>query len=137
MKPKRFHSKIDSWLVVLLLVAIGGQVVAIAIAIAEDPRAPVIAIGLGSVLLVVVLVGWILKFTYYEVGNDRLKIVTGPFRWNIAIDSITSIEPSRSLLSSPALSLDRLSIRYDNRRVLVSPADKRGFQKALGFEPGS
>lgn len=134
MKPKRFPSKIDSWLLVLLAAVIVGQVVLIAVAVADDPNPKTAFIGVGSILLVVVLIGWVLKFTYYEVSSDKLRIVAGPFRWTIPIDSITAIEPSRSLLSSPALSLDRLCIHFKGRRMLVSPADKRGFRKALGFE---
>ncbi len=135
MTPKRFPSKIDSWLVILLVGVILTQVVIVSIAIVEDPEPGAAIVGVGSLVLIVALFGSILKFTYYEVSDVSLKIVSGPFRWKIARDAITAAEPSRSLLSSPALSLDRLRIRHGKRSVLVSPADKRGFLKALGFDP--
>ena len=133
MATRRFPSKIDSWLMIVIAAVVLGQVVVVAFAIVETPGASTAIWGVGSVLLVAVLIGSILRYTYYEIGAESLRIVTGPFRWKIALDSITALEPSRSALSSPALSLDRLCIRYGKRRVLVSPADKRGFAKALGF----
>ena len=36
---------------------------------------------------------------------------------------------------SASLSLDRLRIQYGERRILVSPADKAGFLKAIGQDP--
>ncbi len=135
MTPKRFPSKVDSWLIVVMVAVVVLQIVVVSIAIIDEPGAETAVVGLGSVLLVVLLMGSILRITYYEVTDDHLRIVTGPFRWKISRDSISAVEPSRSLKSSPALSLDRLCLRYDGRRVLVSPADKRGFKKALGFDP--
>ncbi len=135
MVTRRFPSKIDSWLIILMVAVILLQVVVVAFSIADTAGASTAVWGVGSIVLVTILIGSILRYTYYEINADSLKIVTGPFRWKIALDSITALEPTRSALSSPALSLDRLCIRYGKRRVLVSPADKRGFAKALGFAP--
>ena len=57
--------------------------------------------------------------------------MVGPFRWRVPIDAITAITPTRSALSSPALSLDRLRIEYGERAILVSPIYKEGFVRAL------
>jgi hypothetical protein len=47
------------------------------------------------------------------------------------------VEETRNPLSSPALSLDRLKITYGNgKRIMISPADKIGFLKAIGQELG-
>lgn len=46
----------------------------------------------------------------------------------IGISKITKFEKSNSVLSSPALSLDRLSVRYDKyEEVLISPKEKKAF----------
>jgi len=62
-----------------------------------------------------------------------LEIRSGPFKWTIPLDAIKKVDPSRSLLSSPALSLDRLRIQYGGgKSILVSPNDRDGFLAAIG-----
>ncbi len=133
MTPKRFVSKVDGWLPGVFVVVVLIQVFALAAAMTESGAQGGIAVGVVAILLTVGLFTWLLRSTFYEVSSDTLRIVCGPFRQRITISDIKTIEPSRSALSSPALSLDRLRISYgENRRVLVSPADKRGFMRALG-----
>ncbi len=135
MTPKRFASKIDAWLPGILVLVVLIQLIALASVMAEAADTGGILIGVAVLLLTVALFIWLLRGTYYEVSADTLRIVCGPFRQRIMISEITAIEPTRSPLSSPALSLDRLRIRHGKiRRVLVSPADKRGFVRALGFD---
>jgi hypothetical protein len=67
--------------------------------------------------------------TYYVIDGDTLRVRSG-FIINLTIDihKITKIVPSRSILSSPAVSLDRLEVFYNKYdSVLVSPGDKVGF----------
>ena len=52
--------------------------------------------------------------------------------WNGGEIEIQDITPSRNILSAPALSLDRLKIRFGKRAfILVSPEDKDGFLRAV------
>ena len=75
---------------------------------------------------------WLLVSTFYTIGDEELLIRSGPFNWTIKLADIRKIESSRSVLSSPALSLDRLKIEYEPGKViLVSPKDKEAFVKAL------
>ena len=137
MAVKRFRSKVDAWIIVLLAAAVIIQFVATIMVLIEnkDPWANAIMVVVS--LLLFGLIGATVAFTHYTVDGNTLRIVCGPFRWKIPIDRIESVEPSRNSLSSPALSLDRLKIRYGKRKtILVSPADKRGFIRALGVEPG-
>ncbi len=137
MTPKRFVSKVDAWLLGVFVAVVLIQVVALAAATADAAETLAILLGAGVLLLTVGFFTWLLRGTYYEVSGDTLRIVCGPFRQRIAIRDITAVEPTRNALSSPALSLDRLCIRHGSkRRVLVSPADKRGFLRALGFDEG-
>jgi membrane protein YdbS with pleckstrin-like domain len=128
----KFKSAVDSWFI--LLAAVFPAVVFIVAIAAASPMpagawATVAVVG----ILLLGLPVWLFTSTAYEVGNDVLLVRSGPFRWRIPLSEITSVEPSRSLLSSPALSLDRLRIRYGKHRaVLVSPKDKAGFMRALG-----
>jgi len=135
MAEKRFKSKVDTW-IALLLVAVVTMDVAFIIFIVMGTENPadkmrVVGIMLGVLLLLV----WLSLRTYYAVDDKTLRVVSGPFRWKIAIDEIKSVTPTRSLWSSPAMSLDRLRIVYGkNRRVMVSPADRQGFLRAIGHD---
>ena len=71
-----------------------------------------------------------------RIEDGELLIRSGPMRWRIPVQDIRRIEASRSWLSSPALSLDRLRIHHCRatgrmRQVLVSPRDRQGFVQAL------
>jgi hypothetical protein len=90
--------------------------------------------GLILVMIIVaVLMIWLLTGTHYTVDRGFIRIASGPFRWKVPIDKITAVEETRSPLSSPALSLDRIRIRYGKwRQIMISPADKAGFLKAIG-----
>ena len=94
-----------------------------------------------SVLPVYVLFPWILYTTDYTVYADEMVARCGPFKFHVKKDSIHSIKPAREPMppaiprSGPALSMDRLAILYgDGRTLLVSPEDKAGFYRAMGFE---
>ena len=135
MAAKRFKSKVDTWIQVLMIVAIVVQFVAVGAAAlqADDPVATT-----GLMLLVIGVSGllvWLLLGTYYTVERGYLRIASGPLRWRVPLDAITSVKATRNPLSSPALSLDRILIRYGKRRrVMVSPADREGFLRAIGHE---
>ncbi|MEO1034821.1 MAG: PH domain-containing protein [Pseudomonadota bacterium] len=126
-----FRSKLDVWLVVVMVAT---AVIALSGAVAGLPYKtliewlPAIVLLLGAAVLPLALV----VNTKYTVDSESLRIDCGPFRWQIPLSDIHGVQPSHNPLASPALSLDRLEIRYgDNRVVLVSPRDKDGFIAAL------
>jgi hypothetical protein len=135
MSTKRFKSKIDRWLFLVLVLAIVIDFVVIGAVLLKpgDPLTATITIITSS--LVVALIISIMIGTHYTVTRDLLVIRSGPFRFKVALHQIESVRESRSPLSSPALSMDRLLIRYGKRRrIMVSPDDKAGFLKAIGQE---
>lgn len=72
--------------------------------------------------------------TYYKIDNNVLLIKCGFFfRWDIDISSIVSIKKTRNPISSPALSLDRLEISFDNgsETVIISPKNKQDFIQTI------
>ena len=72
----------------------------------------------------------IYNYLHYSVINNDLPVISEGC--SIPISSITSIRPSRNPISSPALSLRRLSIRYNKYdEILVSPKDREAFVAAL------
>ena len=136
MSARRFPSKVDRWLAVTLFIALGVQFCGLLIAISSAPGPATTAIVLLTTAIVYPLLLSILLRTYYEVDPATLLVVSGPFCWRIPRASIHGVEPTRSLQSSPALSRDRLKIRYGERRwIMVSPADQPGFLKALDLSP--
>lgn len=135
MAVKTFKSKVDAWLVIVLAVSTVVLIAGLAATLYSRPDPLAVVVMLAATLLFLLLVGSILLRTYYRVDAGMLTIVSGPLRRTVAIDTITSVERTRNPLSSPALSLDRLRIRYgDNKSVMISPADRDRFLKALGIE---
>jgi len=69
----------------------------------------------------------------YEVEKDQLLIFSGIGKpLAIAIAEIRSVEASRSPISSPAASMERLEITYGKYdAVYISPDDRKGFIRAL------
>jgi membrane protein YdbS with pleckstrin-like domain len=128
----RFVSKVDGWIIPVMLVAIVGVIWAlIEVMITATPWFIRIAVAATTVLVLGLLFS-IFTRTHYTVTHGELRVVSGPFRRTIPLSDITNIEASRNLLSSPALSLDRLKISYGNNKyVLISPADKSGFLNAV------
>ena len=87
-------------------------------------------ITVGAVMALVVR---LMFATRYVVSDNALTIHTGFGKKTIPFEAIKSVTPSRSLLASPAMSLDRLEIRYgQNQSILISPKDKAGFLAAIG-----
>ncbi len=129
----RFESKKDTWLIVL-----GGLATVVVVLsllpVALSARDWTVRLPLFGVLSVLcILVPWVLFGTFYVVEGGTLIVRSGPFRWRIKISDIRRVRPSRSPLSSPALSLDRLRIEYgESRHILLSPPDQKAFSKALG-----
>ena len=128
----RFPSKIDGWLVPVLLLAFAGLIVALITVLVEPTPWPLRIVTAVIVVLVTALLISVFRNTGYEVGETELRVVSGPFKWTIPLEDITDIRPTRNPLSAPALSMDRLKISYGKRKfVLVSPANKEGFISAV------
>ena len=119
-----FPSKRDWWLGLL----IWGLVLLAAVPTLLKP-------GKGQFIImiaVILFVGWIWFGTGYAISDDELRIGCGPFRQRIPLQEIKEIKKTRSPLSAPACSLDRMEIGYGKlKRVMISPADKENFIKTI------
>lgn len=117
---KVFKSKIDWWFGLVLVYPIFVSIKTIL----EGEW-----IGLLGLSVVVGLILVFSKTTRYIINENQL-IVQSTWIVNERIDvsKISKIEKSNSILSSPALSLDRLRIRYNKYdEVLISPKEKKAF----------
>ena len=119
-----FPSKRDRWLGLL----IWGLVLLSAVpALLKPGKGPLIIM-----IAVILFIGWIWFGTGYAISDDELRIGCGPFRQRIPLQEIKEIKRTRSPLSAPACSLDRMEIRYGkSKRVMISPADKEDFIKTI------
>ena len=127
-----FVSKVDAW---IAAIALGAGLVCLTIAapiVRYSTSSQEIAALVSIALLTLLLPIWLLLDTHYTITDDELRIRSGPFRWLVMLSDVREVSPSRSWLSSPALSLDRISIQHGAaRRVLVSPREKQRFVDCL------
>lgn len=86
----------------------------------------------GVVAAVPVIYAFVVFPTNYELTPDALKVRSGVIRTSIPYHEIRQVRASRSWLSAPALSLDRLEIAYGtSRTTLISPRDRAAFLRNL------
>ena len=117
---KVFKSKIDLWFGLVLVYPIFVSIKSLLFGE---------WIGLIGLGVVVGLILFLSKTTRYIINENQL-IIKSTWIVNVRIDisKITKIEKSNSVLSSPALSLDRLRIRYNKYdEILISPKEKNEF----------
>ncbi len=127
-----FKSKVDWWLLAILAFAILVSLIS-AVAAAKQAGTANMVVAAFIALLGVGLPLWLLFGTKYLVSEQQLRVRCGPFSWSLPLSAISSVTETRNPLSSPALSLDRLEISYENcKTIMVSPADKTAFRKAIG-----
>jgi hypothetical protein len=90
----------------------------------------------GVIILLAIVFAFILHMflkTEYTIDNNKLKIRCGTFSYKpIAIADIKEIHKTKSILSSPAPSFDRIEIKYGKfDTIIISPKDKLNFSKDL------
>jgi hypothetical protein len=127
---RRYPSKTDLWLALVLgismIAALAGGIVA------SIEQGPLRMAQVGSIMLGVIgFIVWIRMSTHYTLEGRDLIVRSGPLRWTIDVDQITSVEKATGLMlarASPALSLDRLRITYGSGKTLmISPAEQEKF----------
>ena len=123
-----YRSKIDIW-----LMAVMGAATTLPLLIAwlsGDSRTIPLMVFAGLAALLM----WLCYATRYVVSADELTIHNGFYKIDIPKTSIKSVKDSRSIISSPALSLDRIEIAYgENKSILISPKNKAGFLTDIGW----
>jgi len=89
---------------------------------------PVSVLALGVALA---FMGWLYVSTVYTVTERGLRVQAGPLnRWAEAAQ-LERVRPTTTVLSAPALSLDRLEVTGTFGSLVVSPQDRAGFIRAL------
>jgi len=127
-----YPSKLDWWIrLVLFVPALGAIGPSLYWALVHHDRttlliAIAILVGYGMIL-----VGLVFPMRY-TLAADGLEVRSGLVRQHFAWTSIISMKLSKNPLSSPALSLERIAIRYlrangRERTILISPPDRDAF----------
>jgi Bacterial PH domain len=133
-----FPSKIDRWIVWLTAIPLLVSAAAVTSALLASPPLSAALLMVGLEVVIVAFIAWTYRSTRYLVTDREVIARSGPFRWRIEIAGIGSIRPSRNPRSSPAMSLDRLEVRYGGgRRLLISPQDQEGFLEAVVARSGN
>lgn len=87
--------------------------------------------GLLTAGLLTAFLCWLYVSTVYTVTDQGLRVRSGPLNRWVDARAIDCVRPTNTILSAPALSLDRLEVTGAFGCVVVSPSDKRGFVSAL------
>ena len=127
-----FTSKIDFWLAFLIL---GSSLLLVLVPVWEwmynnSSIKRIIFISLFTIPTALLLL--VLFFNIkYTLTADTLLVKNGFSIQSISLEDITHITPTSSTLSAPALSLDRIKIRYEGGSIVISPKDKDRFYRAI------
>ena len=117
-----FRSKIGAIIIIpaVVVLLLGGAGAANALA----SGSPVLAIVLT---LPIALVFWVALTTRYTLTREHLTIRSAFLNSSIPLRTIRSIRPTGTVLSAPALSLDRLEITHEAGVAVISPAERERF----------
>jgi hypothetical protein len=122
---KKYKSKIDLWLIIILTLVFGGIVI---FSIIKKEW-----IGFIIAIIPTIFIWDMFKSTFYIITEEELIIRCGIFyKLVIKITDIRKISESNDLISSPALSIDRLEILYNRfDTILISPKKKYEFLQSI------
>lgn len=124
-----FPSRIDTWLIVVVIITIGLMLFQAFIAYPESPTESLFSL---AALAFMPLLTWLIGYPCeYTLTPTHLVIRSGVIRRRIAYSEVTTVEPSSSLWSAPALSLKCVKVSYSGRFQLLSPRDRAQFIAAL------
>ncbi len=126
----RVKSKID----LLVGIVIWSAIVIMAGTLIMKDDQTVISYVVGLSLIAFLL--WIYFGTYYELRDEYLYCRSGPFIEKIEYPKIKSVKLSRNMLSSMALSLDRIEVKQHGKGYLlgttyISPENREQFMSEL------
>ena len=107
-----YKSKKDTWLIMVIYGVVWASLVGCAtLVLSGSPSDLFVAafMFIGGVILPI----WLVRSTFYVLDDQQLAVRSGPFRWSIPVTKIKSARRTRSMLSGPALSLDRRFVMVD------------------------
>lgn len=116
MKEKRYYSGVNIVLLIILIVAMGEATFT---TIRSGETGAIVVNGIAIAFIV-----WLYFSTYYVIKKEQLIIRCTFLKYTIDVERIKEIVPTRTLLSAPALSLNRLMIKTETGPYVISPKKK-------------
>jgi len=117
---KIYKSKVDWWLVLIILAAFGYPVVDGIVS-----KEYMLSVVFSGILLLFYFLARTLR---YKIDGEKLII----WRTEIDIKTIRKVYATRNPLSSPALSINRIAIVYNKYdEILLSPENRKDFVEEL------
>lgn len=125
-----YRSKVDLWLVAVVY---GVTALSMLPCLTDGANLAIAAIFAAMIALeTCVLFG-----IKYQITDNWLEVnCCGLGKERYDLRKITSVRASRSILSAPAASLDRIELRFGKQTVLVSPKRKSEFLAHLSQAAG-
>lgn len=126
-----YRSRVDWWIFLLIAAVLILAVVLLVITTLQDGKIVGSVMSLIALFIPAVLIVDLYRNTYYVIDDaERTLLVKGGILVNnkYNIDNVTLVKKTDTWLNYPALSMDRLEIRFGKfSRVVVSPKDKEVF----------
>ena len=114
-----YKPKIEGWFWILIFVLT--FVLLMVCSISEDGLSWPGIIVIFVFLFIVLLLIWIITTVKYAIRGNELGVRNLAYKWEwLPIDKIESVKPVKSALAGAALSFNRLSIKFTDRKVLRS-----------------
>ena len=129
MEQTYYNSKIDWWIPVIVIVTASVAFIGPLI----DGEIFIVGLLLGIWLCVMEIV--MFASVKYQICDGKLGIRNIFYKWEwFPIDKISEVKKSSGILSAPALSTKRISIKFSDKKILkssmpleISPKDRDGF----------
>jgi len=141
MEKQKFRTKIDWWIALLFVVILAVPVVLVlGIVLDWFGGTGTIALAVTSGLILMLMIVFVIPGSVhpiYTLDERGLSIQYGlAFDVTIPYERIVSIEESRNALSSMSFSLDRIKVRYKDKKdrcawTTISPKNKQEFMQIL------
>lgn len=123
---KKYRSATDIWMLLLIFIPFGYPIY-------EGIITKDLVLILTFVGIILLILSFLLMISY-TIIDDSLIISSGLFgKQKIAISDITSIRKTNNPLSAPAMSINRLEIKYGHNfdYALISPVRREEFVEEL------
>ena len=127
----KVKSEVDLWFQLIVIMTIIITITPIFLIPSEQRwMMTIVAVPTAGFLL------WLLFDTWYELRDDHLYCVSGPFKEKIPYEKIKSVSLSENMLSSMALSRKRIEIRQHKKNyimgtTMISPVNREDFYVQL------
>lgn len=124
MSATRYRSRVDAVIALMLVTPICGVAYLLVAGRRDGVGTPTLLVA--TFAAVILLIGWIVLDTSYELTEAHLVVRSGPQRFRIPLATIRRVRRSHTLIAAPALSLRRLEIDHGRGGLAVISPDREG-----------